>query len=753
MKSELFILKYKWLIIGLTALLVIVSIIPLKNITINPDLLSYLPESMPSKINNDKIEQAFGKSDPLIIVFKTVDILNKASLERLKSISAEFNQMPDFDNVMSLFDAKNIVGNQGSMIVEKVIKKIPESQTEKELLRKEIKANDLIYKTIVSEDFKYTLILLNSISNKTDSELMAAINEVLNKYPGNEEVYINGQVFMRAEASDKITRDLGILLPIGLLVMAFFLWVSFKEKRGVFLPTLVVTISILVSMALIPLFGWQLSIIGILIPIMMIAIANDYGIHFIIKYQELNAKHPELSMKQISEKAITYLKKPVLVTGITTIVGIGGLITHIMLPAKQVGVVSVIGIAVAVVLSLTFIPALSSVLKKGKIHNGFKKNGNNPLNKILALLANRITKYPRIVIYIFACFLVLSGIGISRFKIASDFNNILPGKHSFNKALNIANEHFGGTKTISIVFEGDMKNPEILKRMDFYESELEKNPEIGSITSIASLIKIMSKAINDPGDKFYNKIPNSRQAVAQYLELYAMSGDPEDLEDFVDFDYSKGILQIQYQAIDIETMNRITGKIETITSNDKNIEVIGGMSLIEKELSEAIATGQKHSLLFAFFAILIILMIIFRSKVAGFIGSIPLLFALICIFGLMGWMGIELNIVTAMLSSISIGLGVDYTIHIFWRIKSELKIGKSYSEAITTSLMTTGRGITINALSVIVGFAILLFSAFPIIQSFAFLIIISIFFCLISALILVPAICILGKPKFLKTKN
>jgi len=246
MKSELFILKYKWLIIGLTALLVIVSIIPLKNITINPDLLSYLPESMPSKINNDKIEQAFGKSDPLIIVFKTVDILNKASLERLKSISAEFNQMPDFDNVMSLFDAKNIVGNQGSMIVEKVIKKIPESQTEKELLRKEIKANDLIYKTIVSEDFKYTLILLNSISNKTDSELMAAINEVLNKYPGNEEVYINGQVFMRAEASDKITRDLGILLPIGLLVMAFFLWVSFKEKRGVFLPTLVVTISILV---------------------------------------------------------------------------------------------------------------------------------------------------------------------------------------------------------------------------------------------------------------------------------------------------------------------------------------------------------------------------------------------------------------------------------------------------------------------------------------------------------------------------
>jgi predicted RND superfamily exporter protein len=345
---------------------------------------------------------------------------------------------------------------------------------------------------------------------------------------------------------------------------------------------------------------------------------------------------------------------------------------------------------------------------------------------------------------------MIIALGFFHFKVASDFDNIMPANHSYNISLNIANKYFGGTKNIGIMFEGDIKNPEILKKMDYYEQELEKIPEIGSVTSIATMIRIMSRAINDSGDKLYDKIPDSREAVAQYLELYSIGGDPEDFEEFVDFDYTKALILIQYKADNLKTINKILDKINRLLGKDKNLSVIGGISLIDKDLSQAIATGQRNSLIFAFFAIMILLMIIFKSKIAGLIGSIPLLFTLISTFGLMGWVGIELNIVTALLSSISIGLGVDYTIHIFWRIKSELKTSNSYSQAIVTSLTTTGRGIIINAFSVIVGFSILFLSAFPLIQSFAFLIIVSILLCLFSALILIPAICILAEPKFLK---
>jgi hypothetical protein len=232
-----------------------------------------------------------------------------------------------------------------------------------------------------------------------------------------------------------------------------------------------------------------------------------------------------------------------------------------------------------------------------------------------------------------------------------------------------------------------------------------------------------------------------------------MSGDPEDIERLVNFDYTRAVMSIQYKSGDIKVINKLVDQIEAFNKEHGVTALIGGYSLVEKELSMAVTIGQKNSLIFAFVCITILLIIIFRSFSAGMLGSLPLLFAVICTFGIMVITKTQLNIVTALLSSISIGLGVDYTIHIFWRIKAEMK--KSYSpvEAIARSIQTTGRGITINAFSVMAGFSVLLFSAFPLIRSFALLIIASIALCLVCALIMIPALCLLMNPKFLQNNN
>lgn len=365
-------------------------------------------------------------------------------------------------------------------------------------------------------------------------------------------------------------------------------------------------------------------------------------------------------------------------------------------------------------------------------------------------MAKFTTQRPKQVIYLFVTFMILAIFGLFQFNIAADNNDMFPNDHPYTRTLKVVDEDFGGSKTISIMFDGDIKDPDLLKRMDIYEKEMEAMPEIGSATSIATVIRIMSRAINDPTDSYYDQIPDSREAVAQYLELYSMNGDPEDFEGMVDFEYTKALMNIQYRADDMETLDRVVTTLQEMLKDDENVAVIGGYSLIDKELSEAITAGQIYSLLFAFAAILLLLLIIFKNFSAGLLGSLPLVFTVFSIFGLMGWLGIELNMATALLSSISIGLGVDYSIHLFWRLKTEMKTGSSYAEAITASIKTIGRGITINAFSVILGFSVLFFSAFPYIHSFALLITLSMFLCLIGALILIPAICMLTEPKFLK---
>ncbi len=754
MKFENFIVRNRLLIIGISLLLLIGSIIPLTQVKINPDLETYMPAKMPAIVNNQKLEEIFGPSEPLLILVEAADVLNDSTLIRIRDISEEFLNYEEFNQVLSLFQIKNIHGDGGMMQVDPAIRRIPKTEGKREELRKELKNNEMACGLVVSDDFKYALIILNTVVENQDAEVMDIVNQVIKNHPGEERIIVGGQLVLRVDANDKIGRDLIILLPLSILIMLLFLWVSFREIKGVLLPFLVVVISIAFSMALIPLLGWELSIIGVLIPIMMVAIANNYGVHFIAKYQELNASDPSISMKDIVKETTSYLKKPIILTGLTTMVGIMGLLAHILLPAKQMGLVVSLGIGLALLLSLTLIPAMMLLLKKGKIHQDLNvSKANGYFFRLLNAIGLMNNCCPRIIIICFSLFVIVMGSGLFRLNVASDFNTVLPAGHPFNESISIADENFGGTKTIQVSFKGDMKDPDLLQRMDQYARNLEQIDGIGRVSSLASVVKLMSKSLYHPDSLGYNAIPDSRDAIAQFFELYNMSGDPDDFEQIVDFPYENSLMTIQFTGTSLDQINFIEEEVHNLVTSDPNFNGIAGFSLVEKELCENIAVGQAYSLLAAFLAIFILLMIIFRSLSAGIIGSLPLVFAVLSTFGLMGWFGIELNIVTALLSSISIGLGVDYTIHMFWRLQSEIRSGNTITKAISVSMVTIGRGISINATAVIIGFSVLFLSGFPLIRTFAFLIIISLFLCLISSLMLIPAIVNIWRPKFLTTGN
>ncbi|MBS4013158.1 MAG: RND family transporter [Bacteroidetes bacterium] len=750
MKLKTFILKYRlWLIILPIAISLIMAL-PLKNARINPDLMEYLPEDIESKINMDKLEDVFGKYDPVIIIVEAEDILNQQTLERLYDINKKIKQSRELDDLISIFESKYIRGEDGMMLVDPVIGRVPKTEIDKELLRKQIKDNELAYKLLVSEDFRYTIFIVNIAEGVSDDVAINLIDKIINEFPGEEKFYLNGLPFLRDEIQSLATRDLAILFPLGMLIMIAFLYISFRQLRSVLLPFSVVLMSIIVSMGLMPLLGYELSMIAVLVPILMISIANNYGVHIVARYQEIRMHNPEWTMQQITAETISLLNVPIILTALTTIVGILGMAAHIMIPAKQMGIVSAVGIGFALLLSIFFIPALMSYMKKGnpkKYTNGGK---SGIINKLLLWAGSITTASPRKVIIAFLLFFIISGIGISRLRVSINLESMLSSSHPMQQSTKIANEHFGGTKNLSVLFTGDIKSPEAMKNIEYFGDELEKIPLVKNVNSIAKVIKIISKALNDPGDEYYGIIPNNREAIAQYIEFYSMSGDPEDFERIVDFDYTKSLLNVQFKANDINDFYFVKNKIDELISQSEFAVLQSGQPMVEIEMAKAILAGQIYSLAFALFAILGLLWIIFRSIRAGLLGSLPLLMSIVCNFGLMGWLGIELDIATSLLSSIAVGIGVDYTIHLFWRLKQEIKNGSNITEAVKTTLSTTGRGITINAFSVIIGFSALFFSGLFILKTFAFLIIFSILVCLIGALILMPSICVISNPKFLK---
>ncbi len=748
MKYENFIIKNAGKIIIATSILIGLSIIPLFFIRINPDLESYIPDDIDAKLNMNKISAVFGAEENLLLLVGSEDILDPATLEQVTTICSGLEQIEGISHIYSICQAKNIMGLDGSLIADQVLPANLSEPFNRDSLRNIIMQNDLVYNILVSEDFKETLIILTIDKSINDHDLIHSIMEIMQSVKGNAKVSMTGMAYLREEANKKISADLILLLPLGIIVMFLFLLLAFKNLKGVLLPMSVVMISILVSMALIPLFGWELGLIGVLIPIMMLAISNNYGVHVFSRYQEeIDSKNGKTN-REIVADVIKYLKRPVFLTGLTTMAGVLGLVTHILLPAAQMGVVASISIGLALILSVSFIPAIMIYLKPDlKIDRSSQAPGL--MQKILAVTASFVTRHTRCTIGVFIIFFLLSMAGLSWFKVAPDSNNVLPSDHPFNVAAQTIDQKFGGSKMIQIMFKGDIRDPQLLRKIEISGNHIKKIEGVGSVNSITTIIKKISSALNEPGTTEYNSIPDKFETIAQYIELYNMSGDPGALEQFADFNYEHSLLTIQYSATDMKTIQNIVKSIRESVKNDDRCEAIGGYSLVDQALGESVFLGQNYSLLFAFIVIAFLLSWIFKSIYAGILGSLPLIFAVFVTFGLMGWLGIELNIVTALLSSISIGLGVDFTIHMFWRLKSEIHSGKNITGAVITSITTIGRGISINALSVIAGFSVLFFSAFPLIHSFAFLIIISIFMCLLCSLLLIPAICLMIKPRFL----
>jgi len=723
---------------------------------IDSDMKSQLPPHMTSRINTDRIEELFGGTEMIMVLIKTDDVLNEGTLKRVKAISKALNRTKGVDKVLSLFDLKYIRSEDGAMFVDPAVKRIPRNETQRETLRSEIRDNDMVYGSVVSKDFAITAIIAVLKNNTSDNIMVPRIRDLVEEHPGDEELIVGGLPVTRFEVSQSIQNDMRRLMPAGILIMLIFLYLCFRDLRGVILPFFVVIMSIIVALGLIPLLGWKIQVITVILPVFLIAVANDYGIHLIAKYQEDNRPGGNKNNKELASGVFRSLSKPVVLTGLTTMVGMLCLLGHQIVPARQLGILAALGIIFALAASLLFIPAVLSLLPVGKpVRTGASNNGNNRplLERILVFFGALVSQKPRVVIISALLFALLSGFGIFRIVVDTDPYSYFSDDDPVVITADLINEHLGGSQNISIVYHGDIKDPRLITKIDSTEQSLEHLPEVGNTTSIARVVRQMSRALNDSSETGFNTIPDTRNAVAQYFELYSMSGDAEDFEKLVDFPYEHAVITARLNTSSTAVLSNVVDRIQRMTEDDADVLLVGGFGLVLADLAHIVVQGQFISLFSATGLVAVLLMILFRSIPAGLISAIPLSLSMIILFGLMGFFGIELNIATAMLSSIMIGVGIDYTIHFLWRYREERSNGSDPVNAASTTLITTGRGIIFNAFSVIIGFVALLLSNFLPVRFFGFLVVVTILACLIGALVLVPSLCLVLRPRFLEPND
>ena len=717
----------------------------------DPDIRNYIPRNLPSRVTNDSIEKEFGVQDMIIVLFTDSTILKPGDLRQVKEVDRALSRMEGVGSVNSIYTSRKIEGSDGMMVVDPLIDRIPETAEEMETLRQDILDNRFARDIVVSSDMTAAAITGTINSNVPEYETLTRVDSIIDAQQGDAQILTGGLPYIRQFITGDVNHDAMILIPIALLIMLTVLKLSLGDWRSVLIPFSVVILSTVITMGMIPLMGWKFSIIMSLAPIILISVANNYGIYLVSRYQELSRSDLPVTGKEMVRSITGSLNMPILFSGLTTIAGLLGLLTHSIIPARQVGILASFGVSLALAMSLLLIPALIYMQHTpGKKPRPQRSEKNDLITRFLAKTSLVVIRSPGRVLLVSMVLTLLVGTGMVFLKIDTNQENFFPHKHPVRKASEIINSKFGGSQTISVMISGDIKDPVLMHKIDDLTQYLKGSEGVGGVFSISDVVREMSKALYEPTEEGYDMIPSSSAAIAQMFELYNMSGDPDDFKQLMNFENTKAHLLVRLSKPDNKIVRALRDDIKSYTAEFPASVTTGGYAIIMIDFAQKIINGQVSSLAFALIIVLILLSIIFRSVKGGLIGSIPLAASIIIQFGVMGITGVAIDAATALLSSIMIGVGVDFTIQFLWRYKNELRRGKTRQEAISETYRTTGRSIVINGLSVMAGFSATLFSGFLSIRFFGYLTLLAIGSCLVYAIIVMPAFMLFFKPSFIE---
>lgn len=678
----------------------------------------------------------------------------------------------------------------------------------KELLSSPLYANNLVssdFKTTalvlsLKEDKEYfkllekrnTLLVKlknNSITNEEKKELNKTIKEfkeyrdlarqkesieiqevrdVIKKYSSEAKMFLGGVNMIANDIVGYVKNDLLIYGSSLVLILIFVLWMIFRNFRWIIIPIGICLLSVISTTGILGLFGWEVTVISSNFIALQLIITISIILHLIVRYRELNIKYSHASQYKLVINTILSKFNPSFFAVITTIVGFASLVLSSIEPVKNLGLMMSAGIAISLIISFLIFPIILILMKKKDEH--VKKVSNFSLIKNCTFLVERKSKY---ILLGSILIVIFSLTGTTKLIVENSFINYFKKTTDIYKGMEVIDENLGGTTPLDVIikFKDEEKKAKTVVKDEFdsFENEFQENaddkqywfskdkmdtimaihnyletlPEVGKVQSLATLLKI-GKILNEGKDLdgitlalLYNQLPD------EYKDLI--------LSPYINID--KNEARISMRIIDSnenlrrnELIHKINHDLKDIITNKETTYKLSNLMILYNNMLQSLFDSQIKTLGFVIIILFIMFLILFRSLKVALIALIANLVPISAIFGIMGWLHIPLDIMTITIAAISIGIGVDDTIHYIHRFKEEFKSDHNYLNAMKRAHESIGYAMYYTSLVIILGFSILVLSNLIPTIYFGLLTVVVMATLLASALLLLPKLLIMFKP-------
>ena len=596
-------------------------------------------------------------------------------------------------------------------------------------------------------------------------EIIGAVRETLERYRGDAQIYLGGAPMIADDLVTFVKADLSSFSFAVVLLIIFALGLIFRKLRWIALPLACCAVAGVIMVGVLGLMDWRVTVVSSNFISLLLIITISLTVHLTVRYRELRATRHYSNHDKLLRHSVLSMFRPCLYTALTTAVAFGSLIVSGILPIITFGWMMMMGVATALIVVFTLFPAILSIIKRdeSKISPNLRLNLTSALADVTAKLDNKI-------LYIYLGVVIISGIGLSQIRVENSFIDYFRESTEIYQGMSLFDEKLGGTLSFDVIvnlpaaeddFDGgfddgfgfgddDDSNEDAywftapkMEQVKAIHQYLDNDPQTGKVLSFGAVIELAEKLNDDqPIDGLlwavlYNRIPETLKNTV--------------LNPFISIDAN----QIRFNVRVIESAenlnrNELLQRIEVgIESDfgfaDEDVQLTGILVMYNNVL-QSLFQSQILTLGVVMLAIMLMFLVLFRSFMIALICIIPNAIAAAFVLGIMGWVGIPLDIMTITIASISVGIGVDNTIHYMHRFKREFPRIGNYRDTMYFCHNSIGRAMYFTSMTIVAGFSILALSNFIPTIVFGLLTSLAMLVALVGSLTLLPKLLATFKP-------
>ena len=590
---------------------------------------------------------------------------------------------------------------------------------------------------------------------------------MISKYSGNAKIHLGGIPMIANDMMSYIKSDI-VVFGIGVFIfIVFTLWFIFRNLKWVVMPLLGCATSVILMIGLLGLIGWKVTVISSNFIALMLILNMAMNIHVTVRFLQLKKEFPQLSKSEAIFETTRKMMLPILYTVLTTICAFLSLVFSGIKPIIDFGWMMTLGLIISFLVTFLLLPSLINILSSAN-EIGIKDTEKSLITSSLS----SFTKSNKILIF-GSTFLIiiLSIIGIFKLEVENSFINYFDKETEIYKGMKKIDDDLGGTTPLNVIlkfpktakiakidedefdeWEEDEETDEDKAKYWFTRDKMDKIikvhdyldslPEIGKVLSFGSILRVAENLNNKELQSLeiavlYSKIPNEikNEIISPYIS--------------VEKDEARISVRIKDSLKDLrrnDLIKKINSELNTKLNLKESEYKLAGVLILFNNLLQSLFKSQILTLGIVILGIFLMFLILFRNITISFIGVVPNFIAAFFILGIIGLLGIPLDMMTITIAAITIGIAVDNSIHYIYRFKEEFEKINNYNKTLDRCHSTVGIAILNTSITIVFGFSILVLSNFIPTIYFGVFTGIAMLLAMISVLTLLPKLILTFKP-------